>query len=96
MLTAQALSMLVGILLPILVAVVTTRLTHPGAKAMLLALLSAVSGILGEYLAHPSGFDWRVAGLAWLGTFLVAVATHYGLWKPTGVASYVQTNVGRT
>ena len=95
-LTLLLISMLVSTVLPILVAIVTTKLTHSGAKAIVLALLAGVSSILTEWLATPEGFNWVVWGILYFQQFLVAVATHFGLWKPTGVAETVQGNVGRT
>ncbi|WP_051797278.1 hypothetical protein [Catenuloplanes japonicus] len=95
----QILSLVVGIILPILVGVVTSKSTSPGVKAVLLALLSAVSGFLTEYLVALNTaqvFGWGTVGLTWLGTFMVAVAMHFGLWSPTGVAGFVQANVGVT
>jgi len=90
---AQVLSLLVGIVLPILVGIVTKTTTHPGMKAVLLALLSAVSGLLSEYMAGGAGFNWATAAITWLGTFMVAVATHFGFWRPTGITAAVQ-NIG--
>lgn len=95
----QILSLILGVVLPILVGLVTTRATDAGAKAVLLALLAAASGFgteLLDALANSGAFDWGSAGLSWLGTFLVAVATHFGLWKPTGVSGFVQDSIGRT
>lgn len=89
--SVQVLSLFVGTVLPILVGLVTTKATHPGTKAVLLALLSAVSGLLTEYLAAGDGFNWTTAGLTWLSTFMIAVATHFGLWKPTGITAAVQS-----
>lgn len=86
----QIISMLIGVVLPILVGLVTTRLTHPGWKAVLLALLSAVAGFGTEYIGDPENFIWTAALLNWLQTFIIAVATHYGLWKPTQIAAKVQ------
>jgi hypothetical protein len=97
--TVQAISLLVGTVLPILVAVVTTRTTHPGVKAVLLALLSAASSFLAEYLTavnSAQNFDWGSVAVTTLGTFITAVAMHLGLWKPTGLAGGVQANVGVT
>lgn len=87
--------LLVGVVLPLLVGLVTTRATDPAVKAVLLALLSAATGLVSEWIATPHGFDWRVAGLTALGAFLTAVGSHFGLLKPVGVSQYVQANVGR-
>lgn len=86
-------SMAIGTVLPIIVGLVTTRVTNAGAKAVLLALLAAVAGFGTEYVGDPAHFIWTTALLNWLNTFMIAVATHYGLWKPTGVASKAQDSL---
>lgn len=90
---AQVLSMVVGVFLPIVVGLVTTHVTHSGIKGTVLALLSAVAGFLSEWVAAlqaGEAFAIDQALLAWLGTFVVAVATHFGLWKPTRVSEKAQ------
>lgn len=89
----QYLGLLVGVILPLLVGLVTTRVTSSGIQAILLAFLSAVTGFLSE-LSTPS-FELKSAILTWLGSFLVAVGMHYGLWKPTGTAARLQDVGGR-
>ena len=86
-------SMAIGTVLPIVVGLVTTKVTNAGAKAILLALLAAIAGFGTEYVGDPSHFIWTTALLNWLNTFMIAVATHYGLWKPTGVASRAQDSL---
>lgn len=77
-----------GTLLPILTGLVTARVAHPGLKATVLALLSAVAGLLNELYSvagNAALYDWS-AGLANAVTvFLVGVGLHYGLLRPTGV-----------
>lgn len=84
----QLISFAVGILLPLLVGLVTTRVTGPGRKAILLAALAALSGFLSELLSDT--FSLRTALLTWIGTFLIAVGTYFGFWKPTGVSAKAQ------
>jgi hypothetical protein len=89
----QVLTFLVAIFLPLLVGLVTKVVTHPGTRAILLALLSAVIGFLSELLTAlqtQSAFDVGAALITWLGIFVVAVATHFGIWKPTGVSTKAQ------
>jgi hypothetical protein len=91
------LTLIVGTVLPVLVALVTTRVTSSGKKAGLLAGLSAGTGFLSELLdALQAGVPYDVfAGLVTAITvFIVAVALHFGLWKPTGVAAKVQGDTG--
>lgn len=95
----QALSLLIGTVLPILVGAVTTRSTDAGVKAVLLAFLSALSGFGTELLAalnSSATFDWGTAALTWLATFVTATAVHFGLLKPAGISRFVQEQVGRT
>lgn len=87
-LDAQTLGLLIGTVLPLLVGLVTTRVTSPAIKAIALAGLSALTGFLTE-LTTPS-FELKSAILTWLGAFLVAVGMHYGLWKPVGATATVQ------
>lgn len=91
--TAQVLSLVIGTVLPLLVGYVTKASWSGGVKAVLLAFLSSVSGFAATaYEAVQAGdvFDWRSAFLTALGTFLVGVGTHFGLWKAVGASAAVQ------
>lgn len=89
--TVQVLSLIVGVFLPIAVAFVTKTVTSESTKAILLALFSAAAGLITAFINSPDGFDLFQASLTALTTFVVATATHFGLWKPTGVAAKVQS-----
>lgn len=83
------LQLVLGVLLPVMVGLVTTRATRPGAKAVLLAALSVLTSLLTELVgALQAGtvYNLGMALVLGLGTFIVAVATHYGLLKPTGIS----------
>lgn len=89
----QVLGLVAGVILPVLVGLVTTRTTHSGVKAALLAGLAVLTNILTELveaLNTGSPYDLGSALLLGLGTFVIAVATHYGLWKPTSVSEKAQ------
>lgn len=89
----QVVQLIVAVVLPVLVGLVTTRTTSPGLKAVLLAGLAVVSSLGTEALAaNEAGqtYDLGQGLIFGLGTFIVAVAMHYGLWKPTGTSSAVQ------
>jgi predicted membrane channel-forming protein YqfA (hemolysin III family) len=81
----QIASLLVGVFLPILVGLVTTKVTSSSVKSLLLLALSAVTGFLTEMI-NNANFIWQDALLTTMVTFVIAVATHYGLWRPTGVS----------
>jgi hypothetical protein len=87
------LQLLTGTVLPLLVDLVTTRETSPGKRAIYLAALSVVISLLTEIAsALQAGvvYNLGTALIAALVTFLVAVGTHFGLWKPTGTADALQ------
>ncbi|MEU7416675.1 hypothetical protein [Streptomyces antibioticus] len=88
---AYWLGLLVSVVLPVLVGLVTTRVTHAGVKAVLLLALSTVNGFLVEY-AGPHGDDYSVqtAAILALVSFAVSVLTHFGLLKPTGISGKAQ------
>lgn len=95
---AQLLSLLSAIVLPLIVGVVTTRVTKPGVKAILLAALSFAINLAAELAAaitNGTQYDLGAALVSGLGTFLIAVGIHYGFWKPTGASATVQAKIGR-
>lgn len=90
---ALVIQLLVSTVLPLLVGLVTTRVTHGGVKAVILAGLALATSLLTELLAAVTAgvaYDLGKGLLLALPTFLVAVGMHYGLWKPVGAASAAQ------
>lgn len=86
--------LVISVILPLLVGLVTKWSTSPATKAILLALLSVITSGLNELLtAIVTGqtFDFGIWLVAAIGTFAIAVATHFGLWKPTEVTAVVQS-----
>lgn len=86
----QALGLLSGIFLPLIVALVTTRLTASRWQAIILAALAAVDGLLTEALqshAQNDPFNLVSSAITAVGAFAIGVGLHYGLWKPTGTSS---------
>jgi peptidoglycan/LPS O-acetylase OafA/YrhL len=91
------LGLLVSVVLPVLVGLVTTRVTHAGVKAVLLLALSTANGFLVEY-AGPHGDDYSVqtAAVLALVSFAIGVLTHFGLLKPTGISGKAQDSLIRS
>lgn len=89
----QIASLLIGVFIPILVGLVTKRATNPALKSLLLLALSAASGFLTEFV-NSSNFVWQQALTTTVVTFVIGVATYYGLWSPTGVAGRAQDAFG--
>lgn len=88
--------LVIAFVLPVGVGLVTTRVAAASMKAWMLAGLSLLTSVLIE-LARALGsaevFDIGVALLAALPAFVISVATHYGLWKPTGVSAAAQSHL---
>ena len=82
--------LLISVVLPVLVGLVTTRVTHASTKAVLLLALTAANGFLVE-LANPGpGWDAGTAVVLAVVSFATAVLSHFGLWKPVGVSGRAQ------
>jgi hypothetical protein len=93
---ALIIQLLVSTVLPLLVGLVTTRVTHSGVKAVVLAGLALLTSLLTELgVAVSSGtaYDIGQGLLLAIPTFLVAVGMHYGLWKPTTVSAKAQATL---
>jgi hypothetical protein len=87
---AYWLGLLVSVVLPVLVGLVTTRVTHPGTKAVLLLALSTANGFVVEYAAPGPGYSVGTAAVLALVAFGTGVLSHFGFWKPVGVAGRAQ------
>ncbi|MFD3917296.1 hypothetical protein [Streptomyces sp. NPDC058603] len=88
--TAYWLGLLTSVALPVLVGLVTTRVTHAGVKAVLLLALTAANGFLVELAAAGPDYDIGTATVLTLVSFGTAVLSHFGLWKPTGLSRKAQ------
>jgi len=87
---AYWLGLLVSVVLPVLVGLVTTRVTHAGLKAVLLLALSTINGFVVEYAAPGPGYSVGTAAVLALVAFGTGVLSHFGFWKPVGVAGRAQ------
>lgn len=89
----QGIAALLGVVFPLLVALVTKRATSPKVKGLLLTGISVVAGLLSEIsnaLVNGTSFDplaWLIVTLA----ALVAGQTVYSsIWKPAGLSKALQ------
>lgn len=93
---AYWIGLLVSVVLPVLVGLVTTRVTSAGLKGVLLLALSTANGFLVE-LANPGpDYDLQTAVILSLVAFGTGVLAHFGLWKPVGVSAKAQTVGSKT
>ncbi|MGW1468541.1 hypothetical protein ACWCPT_29865 [Streptomyces sp. NPDC002308] len=91
--TAYWLGLLISVVLPVLVGLVTTRVTNSGTKAVLLLALTAANGFLAELSNGGNDYQVGSAIVLWAVSFGTGVLAHFGLWKPTGISGAAQ-NVG--
>jgi uncharacterized membrane protein len=90
---ALVIGLIVSTILPIITGLVTTRVTNGGVKAVILAGLSAVTGLGTELLSSVQAntqYDLGTGVILALTAFLIGVAMHFGLWKPTTVSDKAQ------
>ena len=88
--SAYWLGLFISIGLPVLVGLVTTRVTHAGTKAVLLLALSTLNGFLVELAQPGPGYNVGTAAVLSLVAFATGVLMHFGLWKPVGIAGKAQ------
>lgn len=84
---------LLATVMPVVVALVSTKVTKSNVRSWLLASLTLVTSLLtelGRSIATGTAFDVGIALLAAIPAFVVSVSTYYGLWKPTGIAAKAQ------
>jgi hypothetical protein len=86
----QWLNLAVSVFLPLVVGFFTKQSWDHNVKAVLLLLLAAVASFGTELVDSGSFEGWKTfleqAAVNWL----IAVATYFHLWKPTGVALVFQ------
>ncbi|MFF8679482.1 hypothetical protein ACF07F_16385 [Streptomyces sp. NPDC015237] len=91
---AYWIGLLISVILPVLVGLVTKRVTHAGFKAVLLLALSTLNGFLVEFANPGPDYDFGTAVVLSLVAFGTGVLAHFGLWKPTGVSTKAQESLG--
>lgn len=77
------LNVLIGVVLPVLVALVTHRVAAEWLKATLLLALSVLGGLLATITV--ADFHWKDFVTAFVIQFVSAVASHFGALKPLGI-----------
>ncbi|WP_405673292.1 hypothetical protein [Streptomyces sp. NBC_01530] len=92
--SAYWLGLVISVALPVLVGLVTTRVTNAGVKAVLLLALSTANGFLVELAGpHDAGYSVQTAAVLALVSFAIGVLAHFGLLKPTGISGKAQNSL---
>jgi len=82
---------LTGFVIPLVVGLVTHAKAPRWLKSVMNALLSAIAGGLAVALSANGTVQLSTWLVSIAQTFVISVATYYGLWKPSGVAPAVQS-----
>src|SRR6185503_11562432 len=93
------LSMLLTLILPLLVGVVTTRVTSPTLKTILLLIATAIKTTAEAIVANNNDyihFAWIPFLMNLVLNLILAIGMYFGVWKPTKIADRVQDRVGVT
>lgn len=91
------LSMILTLVLPLAVAVITTRVTSSRVKGILLLVIVAIKTLVEALISNGNdyiNFGWTPFLMNLFLNFTLAVVMHVGLWKPTGAAAKIQEDVG--
>jgi len=94
---SQVLTLVIGTVLPLIAGLITRWDASPGARAVTLLVLAAIASFLTMLLdsvTTGTPFDIGAALLTVLGTFLVGVGSHFGLWGPTGASDAMKRTGG--
>jgi hypothetical protein len=89
------LALVITFVLPLVVGLVTKQSFSPALKAVLLLLFQAVAQFLIAWQDSFDGepFKWQAVALSVGVGFVMSVAVHFGLWKPTGATEAVQSTL---
>ena len=90
-LDALTVAFIVGTVIPLLVNVVAKSTATPGLKAIISLVLSVVASVINVFVQADGSatFDLQTFVITLGSTFLVAVMSYLGLWKPTGVSGSI-------
>ena len=91
------LSMILTVVLPLAVAVITTRMTSAKVKTILLLVVVAIKTLVEALISNGAdyiNFGWIPFLMNLILNLAIAAVIHLGVWKPTGLASKIQEDVG--
>jgi hypothetical protein len=83
------LQILYSVVLPIIVGIVTKQLASSQLKSVALLFLSVLGVVVAQAIGGGGVFTSQMIVESVI-TFVIATASYYGVWKPTGVAETVQ------
>lgn len=86
----NTLALIGGLIVPIITAIITTKLAASSLKAIITAVLAVVAGLIAVAIEHQGAIDWEVWASSIIQASITAWASYYGFWKPTQIAPKTQ------
>lgn len=83
-------TILVGVVAPLIVKYITPSKLNSGAKSAVLLAVNAAAALGDQYIANPHGSLTKAATEAVIG-YGIATGTHYQIWKKLGVTNVVDS-----
>lgn len=83
-LEAWVVALLAGTVTPVITGLITKLQAHPGTKALIALLLTAVIAVINAIVNANGDFVLRDVVVLFVTTFVWHVATYFGVWKPVG------------
>jgi len=83
---------LIGLVVPLLVALVSKKVADGGVKGWLNVALSALAAVIATLIGADGGWAWMAFLNAWINAFIVGIAAYYGVYKPNGLTQSVTRN----
>ena len=89
-LNVQIVAIVISAIMPLLVGLVTKRVTSSGLKSILLVGFTGATSFITELVKEESNFSLGTALLTWMLGFVVAIGIHLGFYRPTAVTAKTQ------
>lgn len=80
---ASIIALIINFFIPLLVALVTKKVTPGWVQAIILMFFTALNNFLVQLPDQIHGYPWKTAIVSAFISFAVAIAAHFGLWKQT-------------
>lgn len=85
------LAWVLGFAVPIVTAIVTTKLASSVVKALITAALGVIAGLISAAIEANGNIDISVWVVTIGQSLVIAWASYYGFWKPSQIAPNLQT-----
>lgn len=90
----QGLALLLGTIVPLVVALVNKSRANRALKSLSNVLLSALAAVIALWAKNDLNTDLWTSLNAFITALTASIASYYGVWKPTGVAPAIAGATG--